>query len=86
MLYPALEKSASALLQRKAARYRTHMLPIGEKFIEICRLWKEAGAISADPTRFIDEWRASSQTLRMRMESEDEDLYVLAEALEKHAG
>lgn len=85
VLYPALERSPSPLLHRKAARYRTHMLPIGEKFIDICRTWGKPGAIAADPTRFIDEWHAASGTLRMRMESEDEDLYVLAEMLVKTA-
>jgi hypothetical protein len=79
VLYPALECSASPILQRKASRYRTHMLPIGDRFIEACRTWCAPGAISASPTRFIDEWSAACETLRMRMESEDEDLYALAE-------
>jgi hypothetical protein len=57
------------------------MLPIGERFTEACRTWSKAGAISADPARFIDEWRTACETLRMRMESEDEDLYVLAEMI-----
>jgi hypothetical protein len=81
VLYPALERSPSAILQRKASRYRTHMLPIGERFIEACRAWSKPGAIVADPSRFIDEWSAACETLRMRMESEDEDLYVLADML-----
>jgi hypothetical protein len=55
------------------------MLPIGERFIEVCETWCKPGAITADPTRFIDDWLAASETLRMRMESEDEDLYALAE-------
>ena len=83
VLYPALESSPSALLQRKAVRYRTHMFPIGERFIEVCRTWCKPGAISAAPSRFVDEWRTASESLRMRMESEDEDLYVLAEMLVK---
>lgn len=82
-LYPALELSASPILQRKAMRYRTHMLPIGKRFVDVCRTWCKPGTISADPSRFIDEWLAASATLRMRMESEDEDLYALAEMLIK---
>ena len=80
VLYPALEETAVPILQRKAARYRTHMLPIGERFIEMCRMWSKPGAISADPSGFVDDWQVASGTLRMRMESEDEDLYALAEA------
>lgn len=83
-LYPALETSSSAILRRKAARYRTHMQPIGERFIATCRAWQKPGEISNNPSRFIDEFRADSDNLRMRMESEDEDLYALAEALIRH--
>jgi hypothetical protein len=82
-LYPALERSTSAILQRKATRYRTHMLPIGETFIKVCQTWCKPGAISAAPSRFTDEWLEASGALRMRMESEDEDLYALAEILIK---
>lgn len=81
VLYPALKSSASPILRRKAARYRAHMVPIGDTFIQTCREWQETGAISADPSRFVDEWTAATETFRMRMESEDEDLYALAEAL-----
>lgn len=84
VLYPELEKDSSAILRRKAARYRTHMVPVGERFIATCRAWKMPGEISSDPSRFVDEFRAASDTLRMRMESEDEDLYAIAEALIMH--
>jgi hypothetical protein len=84
VLYPALEVNSSAILRRKAARYRAHMHPIGQQFLETCRTWQTPGAISAAPSRFVDEWRTASDSLRMRMESEDEDLYVLAEAWIEH--
>ena len=79
VLYPALEKGAPPALGRKAERYREHMVPIGTMFTDVCRRWQEAGAITAHPARFIDEWGSVCGALRMRMDSEDEDLYALTE-------
>lgn len=79
LLYPWLEHSADAVLSRKAARYRGHMGSIALAFSEFYDLWSVPGAIAAAPARFLEAWDALRESIRLRMDSEDEDLYLKAE-------
>lgn len=78
-LYPLLESAPNAVLSRKAARYREHMGGIANVFTDLCTEWMEPGAITARPDVFLDRWLALLGALHMRMDSEDEDLYAMAE-------
>lgn len=78
-LYPLLESAPNAVLSRKAARYREHMGGIANVFADFCTEWTAPGAIAARPDVFLDRWLALRGALHMRMDSEDEDLYAMAE-------
>ena len=80
-LYPFLEQSSNRVLSRKAARYKTHMGAIAQSFTDLFTAWSSPGAISANPKTFLDQWSALCAALRLRMDSEDEDLYVMAEQI-----
>jgi len=78
-LYPVLEQSSNVVLSRKANRYKTHMGSLAETFAEFYAKWGTPRAISSEPTEFLDEWLPFQAALRLRMDSEDEDLYEMAE-------
>jgi hypothetical protein len=79
VLYPLLQASGNAILRNKAARYKQHMGSIAATFEDLYRRWSAKGAIAAEPARFQDGWSALETSLNLRMDSEDEDLYAIAE-------
>jgi len=85
-LYPILIANANAVLSKKARRYSTHMGSIAGAFAEWRERWTQPGAIRSDPATFLDQWRALQTALVMRMDSEDEDLYAIAELIVSSEG
>lgn len=80
-LYPALQKVADPNVRRKARRYQLHMGSLDKGFETFYAHWTREGVIAAEPQRFLSDWREFRDALLMRMESEDEDLYLIAERL-----
>lgn len=80
-LYPALQKAADPSLRRKARRYQLHMGSLATGFQTFYEHWSREGAIAGEPQRFLYDWKEFRDALLMRMDSEDEDLYLMAERL-----
>jgi L-methionine (R)-S-oxide reductase len=79
-LYPRLQESKNEIVQRKAEHYRSAMGDLKEHFVTLWQTWSENGAIARHRDLWQREWRIFDQALRMRIEKEDHDLYVSAEA------
>jgi hypothetical protein len=80
-LYPILMANANGVLSKKARRYSTHMGSIAEVFADWRARWTQPGAIRLGASIFLDQWRELQTALVMRMDSEDEDLYAIAELI-----
>lgn len=78
-LYPRLAASDNAIVRGKAERYREDMGGVRAQFDELWKKWS-AEAIEKDFAGWQNEWRLFAQTLSTRIETEDRDLYVAAEA------
>jgi len=79
-LYPQLGKSRNAIVRGKAERYRREMGGLRAQFVEIWRKWSPNGAIEANVDTWRTEWDAFTHALRGRIDTEDHDLYLAAEA------
>lgn len=79
-LYPKLEQSENAIVRAKAARYRNEMGDLRGRFITLWERWSAPQAISSEPDHWWQDWRAIKQSLLDRIETEDHDLYLAAEA------
>lgn len=78
-LYPRLTSSANAIVREKAARYRQEMGGLRRQFDALWNKWP-ADAIEQDFASWQSEWSGFAQSLTARIENEDRDLYVAAEA------
>jgi GAF domain-containing protein len=79
-LYPRLGESRNAIVRGKAERYRREMGGLRERFEALWRAWSPDRAIAQNQQGWEDEWRTFAQALVSRVETEDHDLYVAAEA------
>lgn len=78
-LYPRLAASENAIVRGKAERYRGDMGGLRAQFEALWKKWT-AEAIESDFAGWQNDWRLFAQTLVARIETEDQDLYVAAEA------
>lgn len=79
-LYPRLAQSANSIVRGKAERYRREMGGLRTQFDELWRAWSGDGAAEANFEGWQREWRLFRQAIEARILSEDNDLYVAAEA------
>lgn len=79
-LYPRLAQSANAIVRGKAERYRREMGGLRSDFESLWKAWSPEGAIEADPQGWERQWRIFRQAIEARITTEDDDLYVSAEA------
>lgn len=79
-LYPRLLQSSNGIVRGKADRYRREMGGIRAQFEELWNAWKGEGAIAADFAGWQSEWRSVHQAIEARIRTEDDDLYLAAEA------
>jgi len=79
-LYPRLAQSANSIVRGKAERYRREMGGLRRKFDELWSAWSGEGAAAADFEGWQREWRLFREAIEARILTEDDDLYVAAEA------
>jgi GAF domain-containing protein len=79
-LYPHLGSSDNAIVRGKAERYRREMGGMRDNFLQLWRKWSVPGAIETNADAWRNDWRVFAQGLVTRIETEDRDLYVAAEA------
>lgn len=78
-LYPRLTASENAIVRGKAQRYRDDMGGLRSQFEALWEKWT-AEALASDFAGWQNDWRLFAQMLAARIETEDQDLYVAAEA------
>jgi GAF domain-containing protein len=79
-LYPRLGQSANAIIRGKAERYKREMGGVREQFVQLWQKWSAPNAIAGNIDGWQNDWRKFSQTLTGRIDTEDSDLYIAAEA------
>lgn len=79
-LYPRLSQSPNGIVREKAERYRREMGGLRSQFDALWKNWSADGAIDAHFEQWQSEWRRFDEAVQARISSEDEDLYVAAEA------
>src|SRR5438874_10911795 len=80
-LYPLLLKHVDERIRGKARALR-HEFGVIYASVEVAvTVWSRPGAIEAEPERFVGEMRTIFDVLRERIALEDDDLYVLIDAL-----
>ncbi|HKU66441.1 MAG TPA: GAF domain-containing protein [Candidatus Baltobacteraceae bacterium] len=79
-LYPRLAQSLNGIVRSKAERYRREVGGLRTQFDELWRAWSKEGAIDADFTAWRADWHRFHDAFETRILSEDDDLYVAAEA------
>jgi len=79
-LYPRLLKNANSIVRGKAERYRREMGGLRKQFDDLWTSWSSEGAASSSFGAWQHQWRLFHEAIEARMATEDEDLYVAAEA------
>ncbi len=79
-LYPRLTQSENSIVRGKAERYRQEMGGLRTHFEHLWNTWSRPGAVNDDFSGWQNEWRLFRQAIDARIDTEDEDLYVAAEA------
>ncbi len=79
-LYPQLRASRNEVVRWKAERYGAEMGTLREDFAALFDSWTENNAHIWDAKRFKHEWAAFKVRLTARIDAEDDDLYVAADA------
>ena len=79
-LYPHLIASQNEVVRRKAERFKSEMGDLKEHLDSLWQTYGTGNSIANSPEVWRGEWRVFKQMLRARMASEDDDLYVAAEA------
>jgi L-methionine (R)-S-oxide reductase len=79
-LYPRLAQSANSIVRSKAEHYQRDVGGLRAAFEKLWNQWSPAGAADADFAGWQKDWTRFRQALEMRILSEDNDLYVAAEA------
>jgi GAF domain-containing protein len=78
-LYPRMSESHNAIVREKAKRYRDEMGDLRAEFDRLWAAWKQE-AMERDFAGWKRAWDAFASRLSKRIEHEDQDLYVAAEA------
>ena len=79
-LYPHLIESKNEVVRRKAERFKSELGDLKDNFETLWQTYSPERAIEQNPDAWLGEWRIFDHMLRARMNSEDDDLYVAAEA------
>lgn len=79
-LYPRLAQSVNGIVRGKAERYRREMGGLRAQFEELWTRWSPDGAVAADFGGWQQQWRVFREAIGSRIATEDDDLYVAAEA------
>ena len=79
-LYPRLLQSANGIVRGKAERYRREMGGLRKQFDELWSTWSADGAVAENFLGWQREWRVFREAIDARILTEDNDLYVAAEA------
>jgi L-methionine (R)-S-oxide reductase len=80
-LYPRLAKSPNEIVRSKAERYSREMGSLAADFQALWKTWMQVPeAIENNRASWEADWRLFRAALLARMETEDTDLYVAAEA------
>lgn len=79
-LYPRLGRSANDVVRSKAEYYQREMRGLRGHFDDVWNKWSAEGAVAADFDGWQKDWNAFIQAFETRMSSEDDDLYVAADA------
>jgi GAF domain-containing protein len=79
-LYPRLSQSANGIVRGKADRYRREMGSVRTQFEQLWAHWSAEGAMNAQFEDWQQAWRTFHQAIESRMTTEDNDLYIAAEA------
>ncbi|MGH8074695.1 MAG: hemerythrin domain-containing protein [Lysobacter sp.] len=81
VLYPAMEKAASADVVALSRRYQAEMADIAQGFREFVARWRVGSRIAAEPETFRDEANQIFRALYERLQRENRELYPAAEQL-----
>lgn len=80
-LYPRLAKSTNEIVRSKADRYAREMGGLAAEFQSLWETWAQRpDAIAQNRASWHADWRLFHSELIARIEAEDHDLYVAAEA------
>jgi GAF domain-containing protein len=79
-LYPRLARSANGIVRGKAERYQREMGGLRSQFDLLWTKWSQDGAVAADFEAWQRDWRGFCEAFETRIVTEDDDLYVAAEA------
>jgi GAF domain-containing protein len=79
-LYPRLRESSNSIVRGKAERYHREMGGIRKQFGELWNRWSVENSIASDFAGWQQQWRLFRQGIEARIATEDDDLYVAAEA------
>ncbi|HET9097550.1 MAG TPA: hemerythrin domain-containing protein [Candidatus Baltobacteraceae bacterium] len=79
-LYPRLAQSANGIVRGKADRYRREMGGLRKHFEDLWAQWSPEGAVAADFQTWQQQWHEFRDAIELRITTEDDDLYVAAEA------
>jgi L-methionine (R)-S-oxide reductase len=79
-LYPRLARNVDAVVRGKAERYQREMGGLRMQFDELWAKWSPDGAVAANFAAWQHDWRIFCRAFETRIVTEDDDLYVAAEA------
>ena len=79
-LYPHLQRAANDVVRRKAQTYSRDMGDLKENFLTLWETWTRPGEIARNRAVWRSDWNIFTKALIERMDREDHDLYVAAEA------
>jgi len=79
-LYPHLQRATNDVVRRKAQTYSREMGSLKENFVTLWETWTRPGEIARNPGVWQSEWSNFCKAITDRMDREDHDLYVAAEA------
>ncbi len=78
-VYLQLSHATDEHVRATAREFRVEMGGVMRAFEDFDARWSTAEAIDADPTAFLEQWTSVRNAIEMRMNAEDQFLYVQAE-------
>ncbi|MDP9111190.1 MAG: hemerythrin domain-containing protein, partial [Candidatus Eremiobacteraeota bacterium] len=79
-LYPHLQRSVNDVVRHKSQTYSREMGGLKENFVTLWQTWTRPNAIADNSEAWRSDWNTFQKGLLERMDREDHDLYVAAEA------
>lgn len=79
-LYPHLQRSVNDVVRHKSQTYSREMGGLKNNFVTLWQTWTRTDAIADNSEAWRSDWNTFQKALRERMDREDHDLYVAAEA------